>query len=724
MVSFAPEAMKARPQWVLWRYEDGDRKVPYQVNGRRAKTNDPATWSSFNEAHTAGEQLGFVFAPDDGLFGLDLDGCRDPETGVISDWAQSILNDVNSYAEVSPSGTGVKIFGCGSVPGSTGKKKALDEDAVCDKAPAVELYDHGRYFAYTGQRLEQWPGELRECQAEINSLVQRYWPAVAPAPVAPVVRDVDLGNAESRARGYLTKLEAPDPRPENPMDASLQLFHGASVLVGFGVSDGAALQLLAEWDSGNPCRPYPEKELQRTLASARKRTTAGALLAALDRGETVDLNAFLRSCDKLPDIEPVPVATATVESRIGHSAMPDELLNVPGFIGEVIRYNLATAYRHQPCLALAGALCLQAVLIGRKLTTELNNRSNIYIIGTGESSAGMDHARTVNSDILTFANLTQLEGPSELASDAGLLSVMVERKAALIQYDEFGRFLKTIGNPEKQGYLYHVITRFQTLYSDATKMHRGKAHADKKHDREVYQPCCVLYATTTPDAFYESLTVDSLTGGFVSRILIFEGAPRPAMTWANPSPPPESILDVARYWGKFESVPDNPCLDLNPQPRVVPFAPEAKERLQGFLAKADGVTGNKVVTGVWGRAFEKAAKLSLLYAASANHKNPVIDLAAADWACAMAERQTRRLLELADEYVAVGKFDEQQKRVLRIVAEAGGQIEHMELARKTREWTARDRGDVLKSLLIETRQLGQRTEGTEGRPRTVYFSEN
>jgi hypothetical protein len=724
MVDFVPAAIKDRPQWVLWQYEAGGRKVPYQVNGKRARTNDHTTWCSFDVAHAAGGQLGFVFAKGDGLFGLDLDGCRNPETGEIADWAQSILSRVNSYAEVSPSGTGVKIFGRGSVPGGTGKQKALDEDAICSKAPAIELYDHGRYFAYTGRRLEQWPEELQDCQDAIDSLVQWYWPAgEAPKQVVPVCTSrFELGDREARAQGYLATIEPPDPRPDNQMDASTRLFRGACVLIGFGVVAGAAERLLAEWDACNPCGPYPPKELARTVTSASKQVVPGSLAAALDRGEFVDLDTFFRSC-VLPDCD--PVVEPTTVPRVGKSSLPPHLLDVPGFIGDVVRYNLATAPRKQPDLALAGALCLQAVLIGRKLTTELGNRSNVYLIGTGESASGKDHARTVNSEILVHAGLPNLEGPSELASDSGLLAVVAERKAVLIQYDEFGRFLKTIGSPEKQGYLYNVITKLQTLFTEAAKMHRGKAHADKRLDREVYQPCCVLYATSTPDAFYESLTVDSLTGGFVSRILIFEGADKPRLEWVRPSPPPDSILDVARYWGRFESIPDNPFADQNPQPRVVPFTEEASELLKAFAAEADAVQGNKVVVGVWGRAAEKAAKLSLLYAASANHEQPLIDLSAAAWACEMARRQTRRLLELADEHVADGKFDDRQKRVLRLIAQAGGRLEHRALARKTRDWSARERNEILQSLILETQQVGKKTEEeTGGRPKTFYFCEN
>ena len=106
-----PSALRSLDQWIRWGYDERGRKIPYQVNGRKAKSNDPSTWSSFAVAHAAGEQLGFCFAENGGLFGLDLDGCRDPATGQIAEWAQAVINELASYSEVSPSGTGVKVYG-------------------------------------------------------------------------------------------------------------------------------------------------------------------------------------------------------------------------------------------------------------------------------------------------------------------------------------------------------------------------------------------------------------------------------------------------------------------------------------------------------------------------------------------------------------------------------------------------------------------------------------
>lgn len=77
-----PGELKAEPRWVCWRLveRDGRRtKMPVDARtGRMAKSTDPATWATFEEAVAARDRLGcsgvgFVFGSDRAYTGLDLD---------------------------------------------------------------------------------------------------------------------------------------------------------------------------------------------------------------------------------------------------------------------------------------------------------------------------------------------------------------------------------------------------------------------------------------------------------------------------------------------------------------------------------------------------------------------------------------------------------------------------------------------------------------------------
>ena len=119
-----PLELKRTARWVMWRLvEVGDQdskrwsKLPLQVNGQPASSNNPQTWTDFlnvEEAYTQNpdrfDGIGFVFDDTDNLIGIDLDDCYDQTVGFVNVALQQIATTVNGYMEISPSGTGVKIF--------------------------------------------------------------------------------------------------------------------------------------------------------------------------------------------------------------------------------------------------------------------------------------------------------------------------------------------------------------------------------------------------------------------------------------------------------------------------------------------------------------------------------------------------------------------------------------------------------------------------------------
>ena len=152
-----PAALKALPRWVCWKRETRDRKltkVPYDAKtGRKASVTDPATWTTFKAAFAASPKsdgVGFVLTADDDIAGVDLDHCRDAETGIIEPWALSIIDQLHSYTEISPSHTGIRIFLRGVLP-PVGRKKG-----------PLEFYETERYLTVTGNHLADTPLTIEE----------------------------------------------------------------------------------------------------------------------------------------------------------------------------------------------------------------------------------------------------------------------------------------------------------------------------------------------------------------------------------------------------------------------------------------------------------------------------------------------------------------------------------------------------------------------------------
>jgi AAA domain len=95
-------------------------KPPFRCDDphRFASSNDPSSWSSYDTAvaaATEGDGITYMLSPEDPFAAIDVDHVRDPVTGTIEDWAQRFLDRANhSYAETSPSGTGLRIWGTAS----------------------------------------------------------------------------------------------------------------------------------------------------------------------------------------------------------------------------------------------------------------------------------------------------------------------------------------------------------------------------------------------------------------------------------------------------------------------------------------------------------------------------------------------------------------------------------------------------------------------------------
>ena len=191
-----PEELRAVPQWVCWVGSDKVPKNPH--TGRNAKSNDSSTWGTFEEAINACieyrfDGLGFMFAPP--YFGVDLDHCLDRV-----DFCDEFVETLQSYAEISKSGSGLHIICKGSLPDGARRKGG------------VEMYSSGRYFICTGKLYNDKYKDVRDCTESIKILHSKYLPAETPKIEARRYEVVDLDDSEviDKARncrtGYLFQM--------------------------------------------------------------------------------------------------------------------------------------------------------------------------------------------------------------------------------------------------------------------------------------------------------------------------------------------------------------------------------------------------------------------------------------------------------------------------------------------------------------------------------------
>ena len=181
-----PQELRKLKQFVCWTGSDKVPKNPY--TGGNAQSNNPDTWSSFKQAVEACEKyrfdgIGFMFAPP--YFGVDLDHCLDNV-----DFCDEFVETLQSYAEISRSGSGIHIICKGTLPDGSRRKGN------------VEMYSSGRYFICTGNIYNAAYKEVKDCTDTIKILHNKYLPSAVPkAELRPnIVTDISDQEVIDKAR--------------------------------------------------------------------------------------------------------------------------------------------------------------------------------------------------------------------------------------------------------------------------------------------------------------------------------------------------------------------------------------------------------------------------------------------------------------------------------------------------------------------------------------------
>jgi P4 family phage/plasmid primase-like protien len=239
-----PIELKRIPRWVLWRLlekGEGDNttwaKVPSQTNGLAASSTNPETWADFISVQDAYQQnpakfagVGFVFTAEDNIVGIDLDDCYDLTVGFTNAAMQQLAKSIEGYMEVSPSGTGVKIF-----------TRAEHFASHADHSIGFEAYATGRYFTVTGHHLS---GSVPVAPQDLTSVIpERTMRRTGDAfgdYVAPL-EDWDITKVETE---LLSKL-SPDCHYNEWIKIGQILHHQFS-------GDVEALECWDRWSSQSP----------------------------------------------------------------------------------------------------------------------------------------------------------------------------------------------------------------------------------------------------------------------------------------------------------------------------------------------------------------------------------------------------------------------------------------------------------------------------------------
>jgi hypothetical protein len=228
--SWLPEGLRAlerHPQFILYRRAD---KVPFSYKtGAAANPHHADSWTDWATASTvatswgAGFGIGFALTAAARKAVIDIDNCRDPLTGRLSEMALFIISLLpGAYVEVSISGRGLHIWFSysGEMP------------AHRDKVAGVgEFYHTARYFAI---------GTPYVAEGFVQGSVETDMTAMLPALVAALFPPDTAASAGGDDLGWTEEPVSEWHPPVTDKEELLKLFLAVPV------------KLSAEWAFGKP----------------------------------------------------------------------------------------------------------------------------------------------------------------------------------------------------------------------------------------------------------------------------------------------------------------------------------------------------------------------------------------------------------------------------------------------------------------------------------------
>lgn len=614
-----PVELIERDQWVLWKYEqrgEGKKsKIPYQVNGQLASSVDPTHWSTFIDVWQAyrsasWDGIGFVFSESDDYVGFDFDNCL--VDGKLKPWAEKIVNTLNTYTEVSPSGTGVKCIARCTVQGMRGRKLRVDDGQI-------EIYTQGRYFTITGDVLGT--GSINDATLPAKQLLNTQ--KTAYEPPKQTVRPDRPDYWEERAQKYIEKY----PTAVSGYGGHDVTFRLVCVLVnGFMADPEEAMLLLSDWnDRCDP--PWEDSELEHKIRQA------------IQAGEREGVIGYMYDSEPeviVDDSEyEVELEGLMQKMSVETSPMPSEVFQVPGFIGKLMEYINSQNPRDNPTLSLIAALAFQATLAGRKIMDESGTRSNLFIVGIAPSGGGKQAPQDCIKRIAYFAGCDEMIQP-KVTGDTAIARCLDRSPSVLLNMDEYGHYLRQLGSARASGSEGQINATLLSLWNVQTHW-SPKAMANNDANIIIEQPCLSFVGWTVPHNFWENLDESFLDDGFCARLLVIDTGPVAKLKRIMAEDPPGELIDIAQQWVDFKR--GGNLTFHHPKPLRIPVTDEAEAIFMALSEESDAIEVEPK-RSIYSRMSEKARKLALIYAASRDINNIVVDQEAAKWASILTRWST------------------------------------------------------------------------------------
>lgn len=518
-----PEELKSVPQWLVWKAVPSKSrpgkidKIPYQVNGKHASTTNPETWTTFDVAVNALQSgnyqgVGFVFTKETPYSGVDIDSCI--KDGVIDLSAKELLVELNSYTEISPSGTGFHIIVKGKKPGNRARKRTSN----------VEIYSTSRFFTVTGNKLENTPATIEERQEVLNKIYEKMFDESRSALPAPKVTSLSMSDQEILSKAMSA---ANNDKFSGLWQGRWQKYSDSQ-----SESDEALCFMLAFWTRKNA------EQMDRMFR------TSGLYRPKWDekRGElTYGQITINKAIEGQPDVyDPARATSLKSQGVWGEDGnlvadgliTQEELeatdvtlfprlevhLEESNFLMKYIHYGsvMSDAY---PDYHFAAGLNMLSIVVQRKIHIDLSIGEiypNIWSLTLGGStssrkSTAQGMGKKIVHEVLGF-------GLPEDFSPESFVEMMAEHPRTYYFKDEFAGLLASM----QKAYMSDLRDLLCTIY-DCESYHRKlrTSQRNKVSSFDIRDPYLTMTGATTLASFKEHTQTLDVTSGWLLRYLYF-----------------------------------------------------------------------------------------------------------------------------------------------------------------------------------------------------------
>lgn len=659
-----PLELRTYEQWCCWRYEESDggkpTKVPYSPRTNRlASVSDPSTWSTFEECVNAMQfgiydGIGFILSKNDPYTFIDLDDTK----GNQQDYERQLklYNETKSYAELSPSGSGLHIIVKGSVP--SGRKRSH-----------IEVYSDLRFMTMTGNVYRNAP--IYDENDLVNTLYQQMGESrnvaafYAGLAEAKLTDEEVIALAQNASNGHLfcDLFFTGDWQKYYPSqsEADFALFD----IIAFYSQNGQQTQ-----------RIFLRSKLAEREKSRAQYRINYMLARCFDNmlppvdidGLRNQLNEILAKNIEAPAPQPMP--------QIEQSLIPEtnSIYKVPpGLVGKIAQFIYAQAPRPVAEIALAGAIGLMAGIVGRAYNVSGTGLNQYMLLlaptGTGKEAIASGIDKLMNYVVKSVPAATEFMGPSKINSEQALLKYLNKSAISFVSViGEFGIRIREMSSPNAAPHMANLLALFLDLYnkSGEGKILRPSIYSDReKNTGDVLAPAFSIVGESTPEKFYEILNESMIESGMMPRINVIEylGA-RPELnenhSFAQPSF--DLVQDLSTLCAH--------CLMLNSQHKAihVEFTKDAKDLFDRFNIHCDNninSSDREVRRHLWNRAHINSMKMAALIAVGCNPYNPTIDVETANWAIDLIVSNVRNMLKRFDAG-EIGIDNDETKQLIKV----------------------------------------------------------